>query len=277
MDREAWRALIHGVAKSQTRLSYWTVDNIVLCNWNLPSMTFVFTKKIKVNIRGMDVLTNLINLIVEMLSQCRYISNYQVIRFKYITILFAWYASIKLKKRETWKRYIYMAKTFYINYSGEGNGNPLQCFLPGEFHGWRSLVGYSPLVHKESDMTEHTHRNCSASSSGLWRQFWKLAFPWHWRTGIVVFQLLSHVQLFSTPWIAARQASLSLSPVVCSNSCPLSQWCHPTISSSVAHFSCPQSFPEVEKLAQWHKSYIHLIQLLGPLSIIIQKHMHDMF
>ena len=31
---------------------------------------------------------------------------------------------------------------------------------------------------------------------------------------------------------------------VCSNSYPLSQWCHPTISSSVAHFSsCPQSFP----------------------------------
>ena len=30
---------------------------------------------------------------------------------------------------------------------------------------------------------------------------------------------------------------------VCSNSCPLSQWYHTTISSSVAHFSCPQSFP----------------------------------
>ena len=30
----------------------------------------------------------------------------------------------------------------------------------------------------------------------------------------------------------------------CSNSCPLSRWCHPTISSSVVPFSsCPQSFP----------------------------------
>ena len=36
----------------------------------------------------------------------------------------------------------------------------------------------------------------------------------------------------------------SLSPRVCSNSCPLSWWCHPTISSSITPFSSrPQSFP----------------------------------
>ena len=36
----------------------------------------------------------------------------------------------------------------------------------------------------------------------------------------------------------------SLSPRVCSNSCPLCWWCHPAISSSVIPFSsCPQSFP----------------------------------
>ena len=36
----------------------------------------------------------------------------------------------------------------------------------------------------------------------------------------------------------------SLSPRACSNSCPLSRWCHPTILSSVAPFSsCLQSFP----------------------------------
>jgi len=39
----------------------------------------------------------------------------------------------------------------------------------------------------------------------------------------------------------------SLSPRVCSNSCPLSQWCHPTILSSIAHFSsCLQFFPASE-------------------------------
>ena len=36
----------------------------------------------------------------------------------------------------------------------------------------------------------------------------------------------------------------SLSPRVCSNSCPLRRWCHRTISSSVIPFSsCLQSFP----------------------------------
>ena len=45
---------------------------------------------------------------------------------------------------------------------------------------------------------------------------------------------LQHTRLLCPP----------LSPTVCPNSCPLSQWCHPTISSSVAPFSsCPQSFP----------------------------------
>ena len=42
----------------------------------------------------------------------------------------------------------------------------------------------------------------------------------------------------------ARLPCPSPSPRVCSNSCPLSWWCHPTISSSVTLFSsCLQSFP----------------------------------
>ena len=40
----------------------------------------------------------------------------------------------------------------------------------------------------------------------------------------------------------ARLPCPSPSPRVCSNSCSLSQWCRPTISASVAPFSCLQSF-----------------------------------
>ena len=45
----------------------------------------------------------------------------------------------------------------------------------------------------------------------------------------------------------ARLPCPSPSPGACSNSCPLSRWCHPTISSSVAPFpSCLLSFPAWE-------------------------------
>ena len=65
---------------------------------------------------------------------------------------------------------------------------------------------------------------------------------------IVVVQLLSHDPFVTSLWPHELQHTrlpcLSPSPGACSNSCPLSWWCHPTISSLVAPFSsCPQSFP----------------------------------
>ena len=41
-------------------------------------------------------------------------------------------------------------------------------------------------------------------------------------------------------WTAAHQASLSFTPGICSNSCPLSPWCHPTTPSPVTPFSYTQ-------------------------------------
>ena len=38
-----------------------------------------------------------------------------------------------------------------------GGGNGMPVFLPGESHGQRSLAGYSPWGHKESDTTEQLH------------------------------------------------------------------------------------------------------------------------
>ena len=56
-------------------------------------------------------------------------------------------------------------------------------------------------------------------------------------------QSLSRVRLSATPWTAAHPASCpSPTPGVHPNPCPSSQWCHPTISSSVVPFSsCSQS------------------------------------
>ena len=84
----------------------------------------------------------------------------------------------------------------------------------------------------------------------MFTKLWAQCLPEYCSVGVnwLLFssvQSLSHVQLFATPWTAARQASLSVTtPGVYSNSSPLSRWCHPTISSSVVPFaSCHQSFP----------------------------------
>ena len=72
-------------------------------------------------------------------------------------------------------------------------------------------------VHKESDMTEVTSVWFSHSRPALWRPHG-----------------LQHTRLPCPP----------PTPGVHPNPCPLSQWCHPTISSSVVPFSsCLQSFP----------------------------------
>ena len=69
---------------------------------------------------------------------------------------------------------------------------------------------------------------------------------------IVVLQLLSCVWLLRPHGLQhTRLPCPSLSLKVCSYSCPLSWWCHSTISSSAASFPfCPQSF-QAQGLFQW--------------------------
>ena len=72
--------------------------------------------------------------------------------------------------------------------------------------------------------------------------------------GVVFLSLLSWVVVFNCSVVSnslwphglqhARLSCPSPSPWASSNSCALSQWCHPIISSPVTPFSsCPQSFP----------------------------------
>ena len=58
-------------------------------------------------------------------------------------------------------------------------------------------------------------------------------------------QSLSHVRLFASPWTAARQASVSISiSQSCSNPCPSSRWCHPTILCHLLLLP-PSIFPSI--------------------------------
>ena len=70
----------------------------------------------------------------------------------------------------------------------------------------------------------------------------------HFKTSLRILLLVSHSVLSDSLWLRglqhARLPSPSPSPRVCWNSCPLSQWCNPTISFSIVPFSSYlQSFP----------------------------------
>ena len=75
-------------------------------------------------------------------------------------------------------------------------------------------------------------------SSWLWNCFSLCLIYWNIISSV---QSLGCVRLFVIPWTTACQASLSITNS--RSPCPLSRWCHPTISSSVTPFSsCIQSF-----------------------------------
>ena len=54
MDREAWHAAVHGVAKSRTQLSEWTVLNWTEKIRHMKPKTFVVQRQQKIRIRNCD-------------------------------------------------------------------------------------------------------------------------------------------------------------------------------------------------------------------------------
>ena len=121
----------------------------------------------------------------------------------------------------------------------DGNGNPLQySCLENPMDRGASLA----IVH-------------GINKSWTWLSDWITTTNWYvistsitkhrYYQFVVAVKSLSCVQHFVTPWTVACQASLSFTiSWICSSSCPLSWWYHPTISSSVTPFSSfPQSFP----------------------------------
>ena len=66
---------------------------------------------------------------------------------------------------------------------------PTPVFLPGEFHGQGSLVGYSPQSRKESDTTEQLTLSL----------FFPHSVVWKWDKGSVE-AVLIHLVCFSSPW-----------------------------------------------------------------------------
>ena len=93
--------------------------------------------------------------------------------------------------------------------------------------------------------------------------------------------LFSHSVMSDSLWPHglqhARLPCPSPSPGACSNSCPLSRWCHPTSSSSVVPFcSCLQSFPVSGSfLISLH--FISCSQSTGASSSVLPMNIQDWF
>ena len=77
-------------------------------------------------------------------------------------------------------------------------------------------------------------------TQGSWRREWQPTPEFLHEEFHGLRSLAGYIQSMRSQRVTHDWATLT-------HSCPLSQWCHPTISSSVPHFSsCPQSFPASE-------------------------------
>ena len=73
---------------------------------------------------------------------------------------------------------------------------PTPVFLPGESHGQRSLAGYSPWDHKESDTTEVTQHTCSRHTLILCRNLFPTCQSFKYRSR----QVMLVAQRAPSPW-----------------------------------------------------------------------------
>ena len=78
---------------------------------------------------------------------------------------------------------------------------PTPVLLLGKSHGWRSLVGYSPWGHKESDMTEQHHLGCfklfHSSLMHIWFHFQPFSSVLKFFYSFYIYVFLKLINLFS--------------------------------------------------------------------------------
>ena len=129
-------------------------------------------------------------------------------------------------------------------FPGEGNGYPLQysCMEnPMDRGAWQVTVHGLGVGHEHTCLPYHTYILFSKVSSNL-LLFWKLGHLFSFSSVQFICSAVPTLQPHGLQH--ARPPCPSPTPGACSNSWPLNQWCHWTVSSSVVPFSsCPQSFP----------------------------------
>ena len=137
---------------------------------------------------------------------------------------------------------------------------PTPVFFSGESHGERSLVGYSVRNHKGSDTTEwlslstctyvsRLHiRPTKSKSPGYGASYQYILKPPQFSRSVVSNSLWPHGLQYTTLPCPSPTSGAG------SKSCPSSQWCHPTISSSVILFSSCLQSSQHQGLSRWVNS-----------------------
>ena len=88
-------------------------------------------------------------------------------RGEYECYVLGWLNSMSYEK--SMKHWIFKCICMFSDWRRKWQPTPV--FLPGESHGWRSLIGYSPLGHKESDTTEQLRHSEAHLGSPKWLSF----------------------------------------------------------------------------------------------------------
>ena len=118
---------------------------------------------------------------------------------------------------------------------------PSSLLCPWDFPGKNTAVGCH-FLFQGIFLTQRSNRHLLHG--------WRILYYWAtWKPWLISVRFNRSVMsdsLWPHESQHARPPCPSPTPRVHSNSRPLSQWCHPAISSSVVPFSCPQSLPASE-------------------------------